>query len=107
MHILRSMLFFGLVCSLGLMSGWLSAAEPAAPVNFQTIPGALPAQLDPDDNGNLSRMSNRALGAALRARQAYFEQAGLEALAKDALHPPEQAPAASLPDPGVASTTAR
>ena len=103
MHILRSMLFFGLVCGLFLLPGSLSAAEPAKPVNFQTIPGALPAQLDPDDNANLSRMSNRALDAALRARQAYFEQAGFEALAKDALNPPEQAPATSLPDPGLAA----
>jgi len=96
---IRFILIAGLICLIA--GGGRAGADDVA--NFQTIPGALPAQLDTDDDVELSQMSSRALEAALRARQAYFKQAGLDALATQALDSPGPAPAAPPPDTGLAA----
>jgi len=46
-------------------------------VNFQTIPGSLPADLGTIAECPLAEHSEKALQAVLRARRAYFKQSGL------------------------------
>ncbi|TVR91905.1 MAG: hypothetical protein EA418_13750, partial [Wenzhouxiangellaceae bacterium] len=70
------MLLVVLIAALGPMQA-VEKAEPPHRASFQTIPGALPAQLDQADGAELSAMSQRALQAALESRNNHFQRHGL------------------------------